>query len=201
MTTANGKTVLVTGGSRGIGAAIARQLAGIGMNVVINYASDEGAANAVVASITAIGGVANAVKGDVSKSDQFAHLFDQAESRFGGLDMLVNNAGQMSPMLIADVDEERFDRLFAINVRGVLNGCKLAAKRLRDGGRIVEEAPPDQLFSNPRQERTREFLRRVASRNTAPEPAVVMEPIKLVPLRRDSGGEGAEHREAGEVGR
>jgi 3-oxoacyl-[acyl-carrier protein] reductase len=51
--------------------------------------------------------------------------------------MLVNNAGQMSPMLIADVDEERFDRLFAINVRGVLNGCKLAAKRLRDGGRIV----------------------------------------------------------------
>jgi len=138
MTTANGKTVLVTGGSRGIGAAIARQLAGIGMNVVINYASDEGAANAVVASITAIGGVANAVKGDVSKSDQFAHLFDQAESRFGGLDMLVNNAGQMSPMLIADVDEERFDRLFAINVRGVLNGCKLAAKRLRDGGRIVD---------------------------------------------------------------
>jgi 3-oxoacyl-[acyl-carrier protein] reductase len=137
MTTANGKTVLVTGGSRGIGAAIARQLAGIGMNVVINYASDEGAANAVVASITAIGGVANAVKGDVSKSDQFAHLFDQAESRFGGLDMLVNNAGQMRPMLIADVDEERFDRLFAINVRGVLNGCKLAAKRLRDGGRIV----------------------------------------------------------------
>ena len=57
--------------------------------------------------------------------------------RFGGLDMLVNNAGQMSPMPIADVDEEKFDRLFAINVRGVLNGCKLAAKRLRDGGRIV----------------------------------------------------------------
>jgi ABC-type polar amino acid transport system ATPase subunit len=70
-----------------------------------------------------------------------------------------------------------------------------------DGGRIVEEAPPDQLFSNPRQERTREFLRRVASRNTAPEPVVVMEPIKLAPLRRDSGGEGAEQREAGEVGR
>jgi 3-oxoacyl-[acyl-carrier protein] reductase len=86
---------------------------------------------------TAVGGVANAVKGDVSESDQFAHLFDQAESRFGGLDMLVSNAGQMSPMLIADVDEERFDRLFAINVRGVLNGCKLAAKRLRDGGRII----------------------------------------------------------------
>jgi ABC-type polar amino acid transport system ATPase subunit len=68
-----------------------------------------------------------------------------------------------------------------------------------DGGRIVEEAPPDQLFSNPRQERTREFLRRVASRNTAPEPVVAMEPIKVIPLRRDSGG--AEHREAGEVGR
>jgi polar amino acid transport system ATP-binding protein len=64
-----------------------------------------------------------------------------------------------------------------------------------DGGRIVEEAPPDQLFNNPRQERTREFLRRVASRNTAPEP------VTVIPLRRDSGGEGAEHREAGEVGR
>jgi 3-oxoacyl-[acyl-carrier protein] reductase len=118
-TIANGKTVLVTGGSRGIGAAIARQLAGIGMNVVINYLSDEDAANEVVRSISAAGGVAIAVKGDVSKSDQFAHLFDQAELRFGGLDMLVNNAGQMSPMLIADVDEEKFDRLFAINVRGV----------------------------------------------------------------------------------
>ena len=136
-TIANGKTVLVTGGSRGIGAAIARQLAGIGMNVVINYLSDEDAANEVVRSISAAGGVAIAVKGDVSKSDQFAHLFDQAELHFGGLDMLVNNAGQMSPMLIADVDEEKFDRLFAINVRGVLNGCKLAAKRLREGGRIV----------------------------------------------------------------
>ena len=64
-TTANGKTVLVTGGSRGIGAAIAKQLAGIGMNVVINYASNEGAANEVVRSITAAGGVAIAVKGDV----------------------------------------------------------------------------------------------------------------------------------------
>ena len=77
-TIANGKTVLVTGGSRGIGAAIARQLAGIGMNVVINYLSDEDAANEVVRSISAAGGVAIAVKGDVSKSDQFAHLFDQA---------------------------------------------------------------------------------------------------------------------------
>ena len=74
-TIANGKTVLVTGGSRGIGAAIARQLAGIGMNVVINYLSDEDAANEVVRSISAAGGVAIAVKGDVSKSDQFAHLF------------------------------------------------------------------------------------------------------------------------------
>ena len=120
------------------------------MNVVINYASDEDAANEVVRSITAAGGIAIAIKGDVSKSDQFAHLFDQAELRFGGLDMLVNNAGQMSPMLIADVDEEKFDRLFAINVRGVLNGCKLAAKRLREGGRprvaAVRSGLPAQLL-------------------------------------------------------
>ena len=136
-TTVSGKTVLVTGGSRGIGAAIAMQLGRMGMNVVINYAANEDAANQVARSITAAGGVAITVKGDVSKADQFAYLFDQAELHFGGLDMLVNNAGQMSPMLIADVDEEKFDRLFAINVRGVLNGCKLAAKRLREGGRIV----------------------------------------------------------------
>ena len=91
----------------------------------------------MVRSITAAGGAAIAVEGDVSKSDQFARLFDQAELSFGGLDMLVNNAGQMFSTPIADVDEEKFDRLFAINVRRVLNGCKLAAKRLRDGGRIV----------------------------------------------------------------
>lgn len=83
ITTATGKTVLVTGGSRGIGAAIAIKLAGIGMDVVINYASNEDAANEVVRSITAAGGLAIAVKGDVSKSDQFAHLFDQAEFRHG----------------------------------------------------------------------------------------------------------------------
>ena len=118
-TTVSGKTVLVTGGSRGIGAAIAMQLGRMGMNVVINYAANEDAANQVARSITAAGGVAITVKGDVSKADQFAYLFDQAELHFGGLDMLVNNAGQMSPMLIADVDEEKFDRLFAINVRGV----------------------------------------------------------------------------------
>src|SRR5258708_11493196 len=114
-TIANGKTVLVTGGSRGIGAAIARQLAGIGMNVVINYASNEDAANEVVRSITAAGGVAIAVKGDVSKSDQFAHLFDQAELRFGGLDMLVNNAGEKRPMLLAHVYEEEVVRAFALH--------------------------------------------------------------------------------------
>jgi 3-oxoacyl-[acyl-carrier protein] reductase len=133
-----GRTVLVTGGSRGIGAAIAKKLASIGMNAVVNYASREHEAAQITKEIAAInGGRAIAVKGDVSKSDEFARLFDEAESRFGGLDMLVNNAGLMSPMPTADVDEEKFDRLFAINVRGVLNGCKLAAKRLRDGGSIV----------------------------------------------------------------
>jgi 3-oxoacyl-[acyl-carrier protein] reductase len=131
------ETAIVTGASRGIGAAIARTLARSGMNVVVNYAYDEGAADRVVNDILSEGGSAVAILADISKSDDFERIFDLAQARFGGVDVLVNNAGQMTRMLIAEADEDRFDRLFAVNVRGVLNGCKLAASRLRDGGRIV----------------------------------------------------------------
>lgn len=137
MNSLENRTAIVTGASRGIGAEIARKLASLNMNVVVNYASDAGAASGLVAEIEAAGGRALAVQGDVSSKEDFERIFDAAERHFGGVDVLVNNAGLMRNTPIVNVDEETFDRMFAINVRGVLNGCKLAAQRLRDHGSIV----------------------------------------------------------------
>lgn len=136
MSTQN-KTVIVTGASRGIGAATARRLATDGLNVVLNYSSNGDNAKSLVAEIEAKSGRAVAVKGDVSRSAEFAAVFDAAEKAFGGVDVLVNNAGLMSNMPIAKLDEDAFDRMFAVNVRGVVNGSKLAANRLRHGGAII----------------------------------------------------------------
>jgi 3-oxoacyl-[acyl-carrier protein] reductase len=131
------KTAIVTGANRGIGAAIAQRLAAQGIRVVINYQSDTTAADAVAARIRAEGGHAILARADVAETAGFTRVFDEAEAAFGGVDILVNNAGMMRNMPTAATDEALFDRMFAINVRGVLNGCKLAANRLRDGGRIV----------------------------------------------------------------
>ncbi|MGF6997633.1 glucose 1-dehydrogenase [Paraburkholderia sp. GAS32] len=128
---------IVTGASRGIGAAIARRLAESGFTVIVNYVSNKEEADNVVASITVAGGIAHTVRADISKADDFARLFDEAEAKAGPVALLVNNAGLMSAKRIAEVDDEWFDRLFAINVRGTLNGCRLAATRLVDGGAIV----------------------------------------------------------------
>jgi 3-oxoacyl-[acyl-carrier protein] reductase len=133
------KTAIVTGSSRGIGAAIAKRLASDGLSVVVNYAGRAADADKVVAEIEKAGGSAVAVKGDVSVPAEVAALFDQAEKTFGGLDVIVNNAGIMQSGLVtvADTDDALFDRLFAINVKGTFNALRLAAKRLRPGGRIV----------------------------------------------------------------
>lgn len=133
------RTAIVTGASRGIGAAIARRLAADGIQVVVNYATRPEAAEQVVQDIRLVGGRAYPILADVSDPVAVAVLFDQTEMEFGGVDILVNNAGVIQPGLVplADTDMALYDRLFAINTRGTFNTLKLAATRLRSGGRIV----------------------------------------------------------------
>jgi 3-oxoacyl-[acyl-carrier protein] reductase len=131
------QTAIVTGSSRGIGRAIALKLGQNGFQVVVNYAGNKTEADTVVKQIEANGGEAIVVQGDVSRSADMEHLFDEAERVFGGVDVVVNNAGIMPLNPIADTDDETFDRILAINVRGTFNTLRLAAKRLRNGGRIV----------------------------------------------------------------
>ncbi|MER8370081.1 SDR family oxidoreductase [Mesorhizobium sp. M1378] len=137
MTTRNGKAALVTGASKGIGAEIARRLAHDGFSVVVNYARGAEAAEGVVRGIEAAGGTAIAVQADVGDPKGVAHLFDAAEQAFGGLDVLVNNAGIMKLSPIAQMDDAGFEQQIAVNLGGVFRGMREGARRLRDGGRII----------------------------------------------------------------
>ncbi len=131
------KTAIVTGSSRGIGAAIAERLARDGFNVVVNYAGSESEAEALVAKLAAEQLSAIAVKADVSRADEVRAMFDRAQREFGGVDVLVNNAGIMQLAPIGETDDALFDRHVAINLKGVFNGLREAAQRLRSGGRII----------------------------------------------------------------
>jgi 3-oxoacyl-[acyl-carrier protein] reductase len=131
------RTAIVTGASRGIGAAIAQRLAADGFNVVVNYAGSAAEAQALIERIRGGGGTARAIRADVSNSTAVRAMFDEAEQVFGGLDVLVNNAGIMQLGLIADADDALFERHVAVNLKGVFNGMREAARRLRSGGRII----------------------------------------------------------------
>jgi len=133
----SGKISIVTGASRGIGAAIAERLARDGFTVVINYAGNAEAAEALARKIEQAGGRALTAQADVADPAAVRRMFEAAATAFGGVDVVVNNAGIMQLARIADADDALFDRTVAINLKGTFNVLREAAKRLRDGGRIV----------------------------------------------------------------
>lgn len=131
------KTAIVTGASRGIGAAIASRLSQNGYNVVVNYARSAKEAEQVVAQIRSQGGQAQAIQADVSTPDDVQRLFDETEQHFGPIDVLVNNAGVLGLSSIAEVSEDTIHQHVDINLKGVMFCSQQAANRLRDGGHIV----------------------------------------------------------------
>ena len=133
----NNKVILVTGASRGIGAAVAIKLANAGAKLIINYAGGKEGADLLVEKITADGGDAIALQADVSKAEEVKTLFDKAIAHFGRIDVLVNNAGIMITKLIKDTSDEDFARQFDINVKGVFNTLREAATKLADNGSVI----------------------------------------------------------------
>ncbi|WP_461321324.1 SDR family oxidoreductase [Bradyrhizobium diazoefficiens] len=140
MSDSKSKVAIITGSSRGIGAEIAQRLARDGFKVIVNYAGKAGPAKEVVGNIVANGGQAIAVQADVADSKAVIAMFDEAEKAFGGVDVVVNCAGVLKLGKIAEFDDATFDQSMAINVKGTFNGCREAARRLRDGGRIINIA-------------------------------------------------------------
>ncbi len=128
---------LVTGGSRGIGAAISRRLAADGHAVAINYAGRRDDAEALAAELGAAGAQAIALQADVADPQAVRRLFDAIEVRFGGIDVVVNSAGVLQLAPLADTDDAVFERVIGINLKGAFNVLRESARRVRDGGRIV----------------------------------------------------------------
>jgi 3-oxoacyl-[acyl-carrier protein] reductase len=133
----NKKVALVTGGSRGIGAAIAKRLAADGASVAITYAKDASAASAVVKAIEQSGGRAVAIQADAADADAVKGAVEKAVAAFGRLDVLVNNAGTAIPKAFEETTLEEMDRVIDINVRGVFIATQAALKHMKSGGRII----------------------------------------------------------------
>jgi 3-oxoacyl-[acyl-carrier protein] reductase len=137
MSNETSKVAIVTGASRGIGAAVAERLAADGFTVVINYSGDAKSAEALARKIEGNGGRALIAKADVSNASAVRGMFDATEAALGGVDVLVNNAGIMKLATLSDSDDALFDQHIAVNLKGTFNALREAARRLRDGGRIV----------------------------------------------------------------
>jgi len=131
------KVALVTGGSRGIGAAIAKRLAKDGASVAITYTKDASAASAVVKAIEANGGKAVAIQADAADAEAVKAAVEKTVATFGQLDVLVNNAGTAIPKPFEETTLEEMDRVIDINVRGVFIATQAALKHMKSGGRII----------------------------------------------------------------
>ncbi|MET9558879.1 SDR family oxidoreductase [Streptomyces tauricus] len=136
-TTASPRVAIVTGGSRGIGRASAERLAADGFAVVINFAGNQTEADKTVGAITEAGSRAFAFRADVADETEIAALFDAAESTYGGIDVVVHAAGVMTLAPLVDIDLDALDRMHRTNIRGTFVVDQQAARRLREGGAIL----------------------------------------------------------------
>src|SRR2546428_1517031 len=174
MSDLRGKVAVVTGASKGIGAAIAKGLSAAGAAVVVNYSSSKEGADRVVADIKTKGGKAIAIKGDVAKAADVRRLFEETKKAFDRLDVLVNNAGVYKFLPLEEITEDEFHREFNINVLGTPRGVQSAFQR--DIGQHHKRAPdpwcsrisPYQGLSNYRPSRCRYRARRQASGRASP---------------------------------
>jgi 3-oxoacyl-[acyl-carrier protein] reductase len=138
MTTLTGKVAIVTASSRGIGRAVAKRLSRDGAAVVVNYVSAPDKAEAVVQQIVAQGGRSIAIQGNVANKADVVRLFDETERQFGAIDIVVNVAGVSVFKPHIDLTDEDFDKVFSVNAKGAMYVLQESAKRIKDGGRIVQ---------------------------------------------------------------
>jgi len=144
-----GRTALVTGGSRGIGRAVVHRLARDGATVTFGYRADEQAANAVVAAVREVGGRASAVREDLAAPGAATRLWDAAEAFAGRIDILVNNAAVGVVRNLADLSDEDYERVMQVNVRSVFDALREAARRMPDDGRIVNLSTVNTVLPGP----------------------------------------------------